>query len=163
LDAAIKFAMNPYLVRQGSAYLKGGHSCSLVLRAHVLLEHSQGNPMSTQVAADQLDVHPELTEDNGLGQALALLLGRLQHSMQSFALTLACVTERTVWGWSAKYNHIMIVMMIMIMIMMMMMIMIMIMIMIVIMLMIMIAIIIMIMIMITTITINVVLFQFIMS
>ena len=96
LDAATEFVISLHLKRQVSEHLKGGHSCSLVLRAHVLLEHSQGNPMSTQVAADQLDVHPELTEDNGLGQALALLLGRLQHSMQSFALTLACVTERTV-------------------------------------------------------------------
>jgi len=96
LDVAIKFVINLYLVRQESAHLKGGHSCSLVLRAHVLLEHSQGYPVSTQVAADQLDVHPELTEDNGLRQSLALLLGCLQQSMQGFALTLACVTVRTV-------------------------------------------------------------------
>ena len=82
--------MNPCHVRQDLANLKGGHSCSLILRAHVLLEHSQGNPVSTQVAADQLDVHPELAEDNGLCQALALLLGRLRQSMQSFTLTLAC-------------------------------------------------------------------------
>ncbi len=88
--AAIKFVINPYLVRQDSAHLKGGHSCSLVLRAHVLLEHSQGYPMRPQVATDELDVHPELAEDNGLGQSLALLLGRLRHSMQGFTLTLAC-------------------------------------------------------------------------
>ena len=85
-NAAIKFAMDPYHVRQDSAYLKGGHSCSLVLRAHVLLEHSQGYHVSTQVAADQLDVHPKLTEDNGFRQALALLL---QQSIQGFTLTLA--------------------------------------------------------------------------
>ena len=55
------------------AHLKGGHSCSLILGAHVLLQHRQGNLMGPQVAADQLDVHPELTEDNGLRQTPTLL------------------------------------------------------------------------------------------
>ena len=76
-NTATELFIKLYIVTRDSAYLEGGHSCSLVLGAHVLLEHSQGDPVSTQVAADQLDVHPELTEDNGLCQALALLLGRL--------------------------------------------------------------------------------------
>jgi len=94
LDAAINFVINLYLVRQDSAYLKGGHSCSLVLRAHVLLQHSQGDPVSTQVAADQLDVHPELTEDDGLRQSLALLLGRL-HSEHAGLHTDSCMCHCT--------------------------------------------------------------------
>ncbi len=55
------------------SYLEGGHSCSFVFGAHVLLQHCQRDSMRTQVTADELDVHPELAEHDGLGQALALL------------------------------------------------------------------------------------------
>lgn len=54
-----------------SSHLKGGHSCSFVLGAHVLLEEGQGHSMRPQVGIDQLDVHPELAEHYGLSQPLA--------------------------------------------------------------------------------------------
>ena len=60
-------------VQQQTVYLEGGHSSSLVFAGHVLLEHSQGNLVSPQMAVHQLNVHPELAEHNGLGQGPALL------------------------------------------------------------------------------------------
>lgn len=56
-----------------ATYLEGGHSSSLVFASHVLLQHCQGDLVCPQVAVDQLNVHPELAEHNGLGQGPALL------------------------------------------------------------------------------------------
>ena len=66
-------AFSDTLFEMNMAHLKGGHSCSLVLGAHILFQHRQRNLMGPQVTADQLNVHPELTEDNGLCQTPALL------------------------------------------------------------------------------------------
>lgn len=80
-------------VQRSTADLEGGDSSSLVLAGQVLLQNSHRHLVSPQVADDQLNMHPELAEHNGLCELPSLLPRSLHNNMVQHCLSYT-ITQR---------------------------------------------------------------------